>query len=111
MTDIRFRRDRETVAAMQAYLRSIAEDNGREVGQLKRNLRLALREELTDRQRQTLLMYYAQDLNMREIAEILGVDRSTVSRTILRGERRLQRCLRYGAARLLGEPKRLHGRT
>ena len=56
-------------------------------------------------------MYYAQDLNMREIAEILGVDRSTVSRTILRGERRLQRCLRYGAARLLGEPKRLHGRT
>ena len=34
---------------------------------------------------------------MREIGERLGVDKSTVSRTIKRGERRLQRCLRYGA--------------
>ena len=42
-------------------------------------------------------MYYAQGMNMREIGEQLGVDKSTVSRTIKRGERRLQRCLRYGA--------------
>ena len=34
---------------------------------------------------------------MREIGQSLGVDKSTVSRTIKRGERRLQRCLRYGA--------------
>ena len=52
---------------------------------------------MTERQRPTLLMYYAQGYNMREIGERLGVDRSTISRTIKRGERRLQRCLRYGA--------------
>lgn len=38
---------------------------------------------------------------MREISEHLGVDKSTVCRTIQRGERRLQRCLRYGAERYL----------
>ena len=38
---------------------------------------------------------------MREIGQKLGVDKSTVSRTIKRGERRLQRCLRYGATGLL----------
>ena len=42
-------------------------------------------------------MYYGQGLNMREIGLKLGVDKSTVSRTIKRGEHRLQRCLRYGA--------------
>ena len=44
-----------------------------------------------------MLLYYAEGKNMREISESLGVDKSTVSRTIKRGERRLQRCLRYGA--------------
>ena len=34
---------------------------------------------------------------MREIGEAMGIDKSTVSRTIKRGERRLRRCLRYGA--------------
>ena len=40
---------------------------------------------MTERQRQTLLMYYAQGYNMREIGERLGVDKSTISRTIKRG--------------------------
>ena len=42
-------------------------------------------------------MYYAEGKNMREIGESMGINKSTVSRTIKRGERRLQRCLRYGA--------------
>ena len=54
-------------------------------------------------QRRALLLYYGEGLNMREIGEQLGLDKSTVSRTIQRGERRLRRCLRYGAeAYLLG---------
>ena len=57
----------------------------------------ALKEDVTAKQRQVLLLYYAEGLNMREIGERLGVDKSTISRTIKRGERRLQRCLRYGA--------------
>ena len=88
---------------MAVYTRSIASDNSQQLGALKRNLARALREDITDRQRELLLLYYGQGLNMRQIAERLGVDKSTVSRTIKRGEVRLRRCLRYGASRLLSE--------
>ena len=43
---------------------------------------------------------------MREIGEKLGVDKSTVSRNIKRGERRLRRCLRSGAESLFHAEKR-----
>ena len=70
---------------MAAYTLQMAEDNSQEISRLKRNLIRCLREDVTPRQRQALLMYYAQGLNMREIGERLGVDKSTVSRTIKRG--------------------------
>ena len=44
-----------------------------------------------------LALYYGEGMTMRQIGDRLGIDRSTVSRTIKRGEERLQRCLRYGA--------------
>ena len=88
-------------ADMAVYARQMAQDNSREISRLKRNLIRALWEDITPRQRETMLMYYGQGLNMREIGQKLGVDKSTVSRTIKRGERRLQRCLRYGAKGLL----------
>ena len=74
---------------MAVYLREISQDNTDQ------------QEEVTPRQRQTLLLYYGERLTMQQIGEELGVDKSTVCRTIKRGERRLRRCLRYGADRLL----------
>ena len=84
-------------ADMAVYARQMSSDNSKEISRLTRNLIRALQEDVTPRQRQTLLLYYSDGLNMREIGERLGVDKSTVSRTIKRGERRLRRCLRYGA--------------
>lgn len=101
MADTRYRRGRAYAADMAVYMRSMAGDNSEQHSRLKRNLNRALKEDVTERQRQFLLLYYAQGLNMREIGESLGVDKSTVSRTIKRGEARLRRCLRYGAANLL----------
>lgn len=97
MPNTRYRRGGVYAADMAVYSRQISADNSREISRLKRNLLRALQEDVTARQRQTLLMYYGQGMNMREIGEVLGVDKSTVSRTIKRGEARLQRCLRYGA--------------
>ena len=82
---------------MAMYTRQIQADNSQEISRLKRNLIRALREDVTAKQREMMLLYYAEGKNMREIGELLGIDKSTVSRTIKRGERRLQRCLRYGA--------------
>ena len=103
MPNTRFRRGAAYAADMATYTRSIAEDNSVQHLQLKRNLLAALREDVTEKQRQVLHLYYAEGLNMREIAEQLGVDKSTVSRNIKRGEMRLRRCLRYGAKDLLEE--------
>ena len=97
MPDTRYRRGRAYAADMAVYARSMASDNSAQLDRVKRNLVRALREDVTEKQRQALLLYYAEGLNMREIGEQLGVDKSTISRTIKRGERRLQRCLRYGA--------------
>ena len=97
MPSTRYRRGKGYAADMAVYTRQMAADNSNEVSRLKRNLIRALREDVTPKQRQVLLLYYSEGLNMREIGEQLGVDKSTVSRTIKRGERRLQRCLRYGA--------------
>ena len=86
---------------LAVYLRAMSADNSREHQLLRRNLLRALREDVTGRQREMLHLYYVEGLSMPQIGQRLGVNKSTVSRTIRRGEARLRRCLRYGAARLL----------
>lgn len=103
MANIRYKRGLSYAADMAVYTREMAADNAQELDKLKENLAKALRQDVTDRQRQFLLLYYGQGLNMRQIGERMGVNKSTVSRTIKRGEARLRRCLRYGADRLLEE--------
>lgn len=79
----------------------LAEDNSRELRTLRAGLARALGEEVTPRQRQVLALYYQGGLTLDEIGQRLNIHRSTVSRTLKRGEDRLRRCLRYGAPALL----------
>ena len=95
------RRGSPYAADMAAYVRLMAETNDEQVERLKANLVRALNEEVTERQREVLLLYYDRRLAQKEIAALLGIDRSTVSRTMKRGEKRLRKCLRYGMATLL----------
>ena len=101
MPGTRYRKGGAYAADMAVYARAMASDNSAQMSRVKRNLLRALREDVTPRQREMLLLYYGEQLNMRQIGTRLGVDKSTVSRTIKRGERRLQRCLRYGAEAFL----------
>ncbi len=103
MGGARYARGGRYAADMAVYSRALQEENTNDetIRGLKRNLTLALRQDITPRQREVMFLYYGQRLNTREIGEILGVDRSTVSRTLKRGEATLRRCLRYGAAELL----------
>lgn len=80
MSNTRDRRGKLYAADMAVYTRQMAADNSAELSRLKRNLIRALKEDVTPRQREVLTLYYAQGLNMREIGERLGVDKSTVSR-------------------------------
>ena len=79
----------------------MAGNNQTQIQELHAALAKALREEVTDRQRQVLFLYYVQGLNMRQIAEALGVERSTISRTLKRGEERIRHRMRYGGADLM----------
>lgn len=80
---------------MAAWLRENATDNESELKRLRRNLRLARRDELTERQREILRMNFEQNMTVTEIARALGVNKSTVSRTLTRAKCRLYKCLRY----------------
>lgn len=103
----RYRNGSEYAASMKVYMDQLSEmnTNKEELSRVKQNLLTALKEDVTPRQREMLTLYYGQQMNMREIAALLGVHKSTVSRTIKRGARRLQRCLRYGAAAFLSAGK------
>ena len=89
------------LADLAVYSRFMAEDNSAQMTRLKRNLSKALRQDVTPKQRQYLLLYYGKGMNLTQISQKLGVNKSTVSRTMKRGRARLYRCLRYGAASLL----------
>ena len=108
MRATRYSRHRITSPDLLVYTRLMAEDNGAELLRLRHALGHALREEVTRRQRQVLFLYYNENYTMAEIGAQLGVDRTTVSRTLKRGEQRLLRCLRYGARPCSG---RVLGRT
>jgi len=88
-------RNNEVYGDMAAWMRANAEDNESDVRRLKRNLRLAREKELTPRQRQLMQMRYEENMSVSQIADALGLDKSTVSRTITRAKHRLYKCLRY----------------
>lgn len=97
MADTPFRtRPGEFPGDLQTWLRDNAEDNSDQLARLKRNLRRAQAQELTPRQRQILSMRYEEQRTVTEIARALGVNPSTVSRSLRRSQQRLFRCLRYG---------------
>nr|WP_325184542.1 sigma-70 family RNA polymerase sigma factor [uncultured Oscillibacter sp.] len=96
MNDTRFEnRSSEWLGDMTVWMRANAQDNSEQLGRLRRNLRRAREQELTDRQREMVSLYYDQGMTMPQIAERLGVNRSTVSRTLRRARDRLYRFLRY----------------
>ena len=76
MHDIKYKpkrgRVRRASPEMAAYVRQIASDNAGEHSRLKRNLIRAIKEELTDRQRQVLTMYYVRELTINQVAYKLG---------------------------------------
>ncbi len=58
-------------------------------------IRRVIQEELTDLQREVLVAYYFQEMNIPQIARERGVNKSTVSRTLRRAEQKLRRYLKY----------------
>lgn len=76
--------------ALQEFIGLVAVD-----GNVSNRVRVAMNEELTDRQRELIQLYYLENMNMTKIARQLGISPSTVSRTLKRGRGRLRKYLKY----------------
>ena len=85
----------EWIGDLAVWNRQNAGDNSERLERLRRSLRQAREQELTPRQRQMLELYFEQGMTIPQIAAELGVNPSTVSRTLRRAKDRLYRCLRY----------------
>ena len=65
------------------------ETNRREREEYRRFLYRAIKTQLTHRQTQVMLLYYFEGKNITEIAQELGLNKSTISRTLRRSLNRL----------------------
>ena len=70
-------------------------DRNRILEQQIKRLKLVIREELTELQRDTIQAYYFENKTLLQIAEERNVNKSTVFRTLKRAEDKLRRFLQY----------------
>lgn len=63
------RRDGEWIGDFSTWLRSNAADNEEQQDRLRRNLRLALEQELTPRQKEMVALYFHQRMTIPQIAK------------------------------------------
>lgn len=96
MKDTRFdTRTSEWAGDLTVWLRENSENNDLQLERMRRNLRMARQRELTPRQQEILSLYYDDRLTISQIARRLGINTSTVCRTLERARERLRRSLRY----------------
>lgn len=88
-------RSSEWIGDMTVWLRANGEDNSEQLNRLRRNLRRAREQELTPCQRQILDMHFDREMSVTQIARELGVNPSSVSRSLQRAKKRLRRYLQY----------------
>lgn len=74
---------------------SEAETNQAQMQRLKRALRDVIKNDLTPRQKEMVVLYYYEGMRMPQIAQQLNRDVSTVSRTIKWARRNLRDRLKY----------------
>lgn len=72
-----------------------AENNSELIEKVKRTMAKVIRNELTPRQRQIVTMYYYDGKGVSEIAAVLELDVSTVSRTLKRARERIYTFMKY----------------
>ena len=95
-----------SMASLQLWKQENQEDNRPRIERLLRNLPLAMEEELTPRQRQIMRMRYSRNMSVTRIAQELGINKATVSRTLSRSTWKLYRSLRYSLEKNLHFPRK-----
>lgn len=82
-------------AALRQYLLEISEDNSTWKNSFRQMFYRAMRDVLTSRQYDVLMLYYVQGLRQNQIAARWGVSPSAVSKHLKRARKRLTVMLAY----------------
>ena len=83
------------IASLCLWRQEESGDNRERIRRLPSNLPLAVQQELTPRQREILRLRFTGGMSVTAIAEKLGLNKSTVSRSLARSMERLYKSLRY----------------
>ena len=83
------------IASLCLWRQEESGDNRERIRRLLSNLPLAVQQELTPRQREILRLRFTGGMGVTAIAEKLGLNKSTVSRSLARSMERLYKSLRY----------------
>ena len=83
------------IASLCLWRQEESGDNRERIRRLLSNLPLAVQQELTPRQREILRLRFTGGMSVTAIAEKLGLNMSTVSRSLARSMERLYKSLRY----------------
>lgn len=70
-------------------------NNSEHINKVKKYMSDIINDELTDRQRQIVTMYYYENRNIKEIADTLSVNPSTISRSLASSRKNIYRILKY----------------
>lgn len=73
----------------EMYNSRLAETNNETLKKVRHALVEIIKNDLTERQKETVVLYYYKKMTMTEIADILGVNVSTVSRTLARARKNI----------------------
>lgn len=101
LTDLQLHR-----AAFEMWLQADGADNLADLERAKHMLPLVLDECVTVTQRNYIMKYYMDKMSIVEIAEMYGVDKSTVSRTIRRGLDTAYGYLRFVSPLFIRKPEK-----
>lgn len=83
------------IASLCLWRQEESGDNRERIRRLLSNLPPAVQQELTPRQREILRLRFTGGMSVTAIAEKLGLNKSTVSRSLARSMERLYKSLRY----------------
>ena len=83
------------IASLCLWKQERTGDNQDRIRRLLSNPPLAVQQELTPRQREILQLRFTGGMSVSDIAQQLGVNKSTVSRSLARSMERLYKSLRY----------------
>ena len=90
-----------TRSAYQTWGADQATDNKAELERLKNLLPIVMDEVCTDRQKEYIYDYFAKDMTYAEIAEVYGVNKSSVWKTVKVGMDRIYQHMKYASPMVL----------